>query len=107
MPEPILKVIVSDPTTELARSYRRFVRVIMLPEIERISTILAAHSSIVDLPDKEWFKQKYPDEVVSLPHRPLYVWKAATSFPNISSSGSFQPAFTNSVPSSNHGTMEI
>ena len=40
----------------------------MLPEIERIKTILAAHSSIVDLPDKEWLKQKFPDEVVSLPH---------------------------------------
>eukprot|EP01052_Picozoa_sp_SAG31_P006393 SAG31_NODE_294_length_18242_cov_28.418949_5_plen_114_part_00 len=106
----------SDPTTELAQSYRRFVRVIMLPEIEKISTVLAAHNSIVDMPDKEWLKQKFPDEAVSLPYCPLHVWKATkcdgairsgTSFPNISSCFFLQHAFTNFVPSSNHGTMGI
>ena len=45
--------------------FRRFIRVIMLPGIENIATILTSHGSIVPLPDKAWFQQKFPEEVVS------------------------------------------
>ena len=45
--------------------FRRFIRVIMLPGIEFIAAILTSHGSIVPLPDKEWLKDKFPEEVVS------------------------------------------
>ena len=65
VPEPVIQFIETDPESKVAQMFRRFIRVIMLPGIENIAAILTSHGSIVPLPDKAWFQQKFPEEVVS------------------------------------------
>ena len=65
VPEPVIQFIETDPESKVAQMFRRFIRVIMLPGIEKVTAILTSHSCIVPLPDKAWLQEKFPEEVVS------------------------------------------
>eukprot|EP01052_Picozoa_sp_SAG31_P064009 SAG31_NODE_22896_length_515_cov_34.711538_1_plen_98_part_10 len=62
LPIPFVHFIASNPTSDVAAEYRRFVGLVLLPHMKRMAAILKAHSNVLILPDKEWLKQTFPEE---------------------------------------------
>lgn len=62
-PVQVMKVLEADPSADVAVLYRRYVTVVLMPLLNRVSAILNAHSSSMEWPSKVWLREKYPAEI--------------------------------------------
>ena len=63
IPHAIREFMTADPTSDLAQRWRRFVKHSMLPNLQWMAELLQKHGSIIELPEKAWLLEKYPNEV--------------------------------------------
>jgi hypothetical protein len=60
LPQAILDVIAADPTGAIAHSYRRYIRTVWVPGLQRVAELLKTNSAVIEWPTLEWFAEKYP-----------------------------------------------
>eukprot|EP01052_Picozoa_sp_SAG31_P003824 SAG31_NODE_151_length_22216_cov_37.572139_7_plen_514_part_00 len=60
--DAVRSAISADSSTRLSETYRRYVKLVLMPQLRNIATIFESHGSILDLPSKEFLMQKFPDE---------------------------------------------
>lgn len=60
------KIIESEPESALAQTYRRYIRKMLLPIVHGVADLLYEHSSVIELPEKSWFEEKFPGEPVRM-----------------------------------------
>lgn len=65
LPEGIYQVMAADTDSPLVRDYQQFVRLILVPNIQKIVSVLEEHGALMELPSTEWFQKTFPGHVAN------------------------------------------
>eukprot|EP01052_Picozoa_sp_SAG31_P007871 SAG31_NODE_384_length_16414_cov_7.492308_4_plen_158_part_00 len=63
LPSVVLQIVGADPSSGLATSYRRYVKISFLRSICAIRDILKVHGSICDMPPLSWCDEHFTDSI--------------------------------------------
>ena len=60
LPRVIMDIAAADPTDPVSVGYRRYIKTVWNPSVQRVAKILQAHSSVMENPPMSWLKEVYP-----------------------------------------------
>ena len=65
LPQAILNIVAAEPAGAVAESYRRYMRTVLVPQVETAANLLTAHAATIEWPPKEWLSKQFPDLTLS------------------------------------------
>jgi hypothetical protein len=60
LPQAILNIVAAEPAGAIAESYRRYIRTVLVPQVETVANLLTAHAAMIEWPPKEWLSKQFP-----------------------------------------------
>ena len=60
LPSGLLRMVSEDPAGSIASQYRAYIEHDFLPCVRRISDVILAHSSVIEMLPKEYLRQTFP-----------------------------------------------
>jgi hypothetical protein len=60
LPSGLLRMVSDDPAGSIASQYRAYIEHDFLPCVRRISDVILAHASVLEMPPKEYLQQTFP-----------------------------------------------